>query len=154
MKRNFLGLLISGLFLLLQAVPASAEITRIEGKDVCTNPECRPTGPIPILQGDVPVLKVKGPGVNFADPTKLTVSGPGGVIVGVAGTQLVADGGQVGEGQINLLFTVLISASPGVRTVDLGDNKGSFQIIVIRRGKLNSMDPISPPTRFFKEIQV
>ncbi|HEX4950985.1 MAG TPA: hypothetical protein VFZ34_30280 [Blastocatellia bacterium] len=148
--RFFAGSLLCALFLL----PAQADITTISGGLVCGNPDCLPTGAVPVLQGKTTKLLVKGQGVNFADKNNVDVTG-NGVSASITKDHLIAPGESFGTGGADVRLVVDADAAPGERTVTLrdGDKRYRFKILIVRNGRINSVT-VPAPTDFFQTADV
>lgn len=139
MKRNCLGLVIAGLFFVLQPASASAKI------DSTTNTN--------LVQGTTSTVTVRGQYVDLCrrfneSDNPSTVSGSG----------VTARKGATRSSEVEIEFTVAPDAAPGKRTVSLhylvelyGFDK--FDVTVNRKGRVTDVD-VPSPTNFFQEVDV
>ncbi len=139
MKRNCLGLVIAGLFFVLQPASASAKI------DSTTNTN--------LVQGTTSTVTVRGQYVDLCrrfneSDNPSTVSGSG----------VTARKKATRSSEVEIEFTVAPDAAPGKRTVSLhylvelsGFDK--FDVTVLRKGRVTDVD-VPSPTNFFQEVDV
>jgi hypothetical protein len=159
MKRIHQGFFVVSLLVLLQTAPALADVTSIIGGISCGNPDCQPTGAVPVLQGKRTVLLVDGQDVNFADKNNVDVTG-GGVSARIIRDHLVSPKFGIGTGRAEVELNVSDDAAPGERTVTLNHNgcigcprKYKFKILIVRDGKVTDVD-VPSPSQFFQQVDI
>jgi hypothetical protein len=159
MKRIHLGFFVVSLLVLLQTAPALADVTSIIGGISCGNPDCQPTGAVPVLQGKRTVLLVDGQDVNFADKNNVDVTGSG-VAARIIRDYLVSPKFGLGTGRAEVELNVSDDAAPGERTVTLNHNgcigcprKYKFKILIVRDGRVTDVD-VPSPSQFFQQVDI
>ena len=159
MKRIHLGFFVVSLLVLLQTAPALADVTSIIGGISCGNPDCQPTGAVPVLQGKRTVLLVDGQDVNFADKNNVDVTGSG-VAARIIRDHLVSPKFGLGTGRAEVELNISDDAAPGERTVTLNHNgcigcprKYKFKILIVRDGRVTDVD-VPSPSQFFQQVDI
>ncbi len=159
MKRMLQGFFVVSLLILLHNTPALADVTNIIGGIACGNPDCPPTGAVPVLQGKRTVLLIDGQDVNFADKNNVDVSGSG-VSARIIKDHLVSPKFGIGTGRAEVELNVGDDATPGERTVTLNHNgclgcprKYKFKILIVRDGRITDVD-VPSPSQFFQQVDI
>jgi hypothetical protein len=153
MKKHFLGSLVVGLFILFQAAPASAEIKYIHNSSNDSGQPIGPNGVFNLLQGVLSPQScwVFGPWVDHA--SSVTVSGSGVTAALVDKSGFINFRELIGTGRAKIDFIVSPTASPGIRTVTLDGNRGSFKVRILSNGRVTGMR-FPPQTEFFRRVDI
>jgi hypothetical protein len=159
MKKITLGFFILSFLTAMFTADARADVTNITGGIICGSSDCSPSGAIPVLQGKKTTLSVDGQDVNFADKNNVDVSG-GGITARITKDYLISPKFGLGTGRVDVEFDIGAEAAPGERTVTLNHNgclgcpkKYKFKILVVRDGKISSVN-VPSPTEFFQQVDI
>jgi hypothetical protein len=150
MRKLIQGILVVSALVVLQASPAQATIDHIFGPpgELCpTSARCSRSFKYPVRQGQTIILTVEGQFVDLS--TGLEVDGSGVTVSSAAGTT---------SSNKKVSVAVTADAAPGVRTIKLHylvelNGPDTFQVLVVRSGKVTSVTVPSPP-EFFNDVDV